>query len=190
MQTIFEIPFFHYKIDNWKETKKELLQEYSNSFLEKVENDKLAGGYLYTDYYNIVNTQEPPLYIRKTIDILNFYIDKFHSDFKSLDFVDKNFQRFGLNCAWFQKQEENMHHIVHNHGSLGFSSVCYIDYDKEKHSSTVFLSPYGEFTTGNTTYFQPEVEEGDIIFFPSFLNHFAPLNTSEDNRVIFSFNLR
>lgn len=190
MQTIFEIPFFHYKIDNWKEIKKELLEQYNNSFLEKVENDKLAGGYLCTDYYNIINTPEPPLYIRRTIDILNYYIDKFNVDFKSLNFVDKNFQRFGLNCAWFQKQEENMHHIVHNHGSIGFSSVCYIEYNREKHSPTVFLSPHGEFTSGNTTYFQPEIEEGDIVFFPSFLNHFAPLNTSEGDRIIFSFNLR
>lgn len=190
MQSIFEIPFFHYKIKDWSRVKKELVEQFSNSFIEKVENDKVAGGFLHTDYFNIVNTSHPPQYIQEVLRNLDPYIKSFHEDLNSSGLCGNEFSVLNVNCAWFQKQEENMNHIVHNHGAIGFSSVCYINFDSEKHSSTVFLSPFGNFMSGNTFYFQPKVKEGDIIFFPSFINHYAPINTSNSDRIIFSFNLR
>ena len=59
-----------------------------------------------------------------------------------------------------------MNHAVHVHGATGFSSVCFIEYDKEDHKSTVFVSPFGNCVTGTLERYSPEVEEGDIIFFP------------------------
>ena len=37
--------------------------------------------------------------------------------------------------------------------------------------------------------FNPDVKEGDIVFFPSQLLHYANPNTSDKERVILSFNM-
>ena len=48
-----------------------------------------------------------------------------------------------------------------------------------------FLNPID----GSVQHYSPNVDEGFIIFFPSNLMHYAPVNTSCENRIIFSFNL-
>ena len=82
-----------------------------------------------------------------------------------------------------------MDHAVHNHGPGGFSSVCFIEYDKHNHKPTTFISSFGNYITGELERYQPDVEEGDIIFFPSNLLHYAPTNLSKITRTIISFNL-
>ncbi len=50
-------------------------------------------------------------------------------------------------------------------------------------------SPFTEFSSGDHMDFTPDVKEGDIIFFPSQLLHYANPNTSDKERVIVSFNM-
>lgn len=92
--------------------------------------------------------------------------------------------------VWFQKYENGMNHAVHNHGPIGFSAVCFIEYNKNIHKPTTFISPFGNNITGELFRYEPDVEEGDIIFFPSNLLHYAPTNLSEYVRIIMSFNLQ
>jgi hypothetical protein len=188
MKTIFSIPFFQYSIENWGEIKNKILHEYNNSLIEKTEAKEAGSSKLYTDFFNIFQTNSPPEYLKNVLDILSPYTNKFLTELRDNNLYHKN--DIGIGCAWFEKLIKGMGHSVHNHGACGFSSVCYIEFDNKIHLPTNFLSPFGDFAWGNSQYYQPDIKEGDIIFFPSFLQHYAPLNSSDKERIIFSFNIK
>lgn len=162
MKTIaFSVPIFKYNVQNWNVKKIKLLELF-DSFQHKV----------------VGNVITSPLDIKT--NILSKEIELFEKD-------------VGFNLisseVWFQKYESSMDHAVHNHGPGGFSSVCFIEYDKHNHKPTTFISSFGNYITGELERYQPDVEEGDIIFFPSNLLHYAPTNLSKSTRIIMSFNL-
>jgi hypothetical protein len=158
----FSVPIYKYKVENWKIKKKKLLDLF-NSLQHKVV------GNLVTSPINI-----------KT-NILLEEIKVFEEDIK---------MKFSSSEVWFQKYENSMNHAVHTHGPTGFSSVCFIEYNKNTHKPTTFISPFGNYITGELERYEPNVEEGDIIFFPSNLLHYAPSNLSNEIRTIMSFNLQ
>lgn len=162
MKTIaFSVPIFKYKVQNWNIKKKKLLDLF-NSFQHKV----------------IGNVITSPMDIKT--NILSEEIKIFENDI-GFDFYSTE--------VWFQKYENNMNHAVHTHGPTGFSSVCFIEYNKSFHKPTTFVSPFGNYITRELERYEPDVEEGDIIFFPSNLLHYAPTNLSKSTRIIMSFNL-
>jgi len=158
----FSVPIYKYKVENWKIKKKKLLDLF-NSLQHNVV------GNLVTSPINI-----------KT-NILLEEIKVFEEDIK---------MKFSSSEVWFQKYENSMNHAVHTHGPTGFSSVCFIEYNKNTHKPTTFISPFGNYITGELERYEPNVEEGDIIFFPSNLLHYAPSNLSNEIRTIMSFNLQ
>jgi len=162
MKTIaFSVPIFKYKIQNWNIKKKQLLDLFNN--LEH----KVVG--------NVITS---PIGIKTNILL------------EEIKLFEKE---LGINCystaVWFQKYDISMNQAVHTHGATGFSSVCFIEYDKNKHKPTTFVSPFGNYITGELERYKPDVEEGDIIFFPSNLLHYAPINLVKEVRTIVSFNL-
>ena len=159
--TAFSVPIFKYKVQNWSTKKKKLLDLF-NYFEHKV----------------IDNVITSPLDIKT--NILLEEIKLFEKDI-GFDLISTE--------VWFQQYNQNMDHSVHTHGPTGFSSICFIEYDKKLHKSTTFISPFGNCITGKLERYEPDVEEGDIIFFPSNLLHYAPINLSKSTRIIMSFNL-
>ena len=55
-------------------------------------------------------------------------------------------------------------------------SFLYVDYDTEEHEATKFHCPFLESATGRNLTYQPTVREGDLIIFPSYILHEAPIN--------------
>ena len=109
--------------------------------------------------------------------------------FEEIKLFEKDIQmNFSIDNFWFQKYKNSMNHDVHTHGAVGYSSVCFIEYDTNEHGSTTFISPF-QNSNGIHEKYQPEIKEGDIVFFPSNLLHYAPLNCSNKERIIASFNL-
>lgn len=162
MKTIaFSVPIYKYKVQNWNIKKKQLLDLFY-SFKPRV----------------VGNVITSPLDIKTNIllEEINLFKKEIGINFFSRE-------------VWFQQYNHNMNHAVHTHGSMGFSSVCFIEYDKDNHKPTTFVSPFGNYITGELERYEPDVEEGDIIFFPSNLLHYAPTNLSKITRTIISFNL-
>lgn len=160
-QLAFSVPIYKYKVQNWEIKKKKLLDLF-NSFQHRV----------------IGNVITSPLDIKT--NILEEEIKLFENEC-GYEFISTE--------VWFQKYEQNMNHAVHTHGPTGFSSVCFIEYDKNSHKPTTFVSPFGNYITSELERYEPDVEEGDIIFFPSNLLHYAPTNLTDKIRIIMSFNL-
>jgi hypothetical protein len=99
------------------------------------------------------------------------------------------FSQYSVNQAWFEKASQNDYHDVHNHGPFGYSSVCFIEFDKDDHQATKFIAPFNNFLNGLPLTHCPDVEEGSIIFFPSSTLHYTKPNKSLKQRIILSFNL-
>jgi hypothetical protein len=156
------IPFYLYKVNNW-EVKKKKLTNYFNQLKKK----KIA---------NVMTSQ-----IISDVGILTEEIEKFQNEIDVKLFVLE---------SWFQLYENGMNHSVHNHGAVGFSSICYVSFEKKIHKPTKFVLPFLNPIDGSVQHYSPDVDEGFIIFFPSNLMHYAPVNDSNENRIIFSFNLK
>ena len=163
------VPFYHYKVNNWREKKEQLLDFVSN--LSFKFNDEIAD--LYTTYGD--QTSSKPLKILED-DITKFTTEVKYSGEMVAD-------------IWFQKYYENQFHTPHHHGAIGYSSVLYINFDNRIHEGTRFLAPFND-PDGNHVEFAPDVDEGSFIFFPSYLYHYALPNKSDTIRIIMSMNIR
>jgi uncharacterized protein (TIGR02466 family) len=100
-----------------------------------------------------------------------------------------------LGQMWFQHYERFSFHNTHTHWPNLFSVVYYLQFDPEQHQATTFVNPnalehkiYNAKKINWPNEFKPEVNEGDIVFFPGFLSHFVPMCRSDKPRTIISFN--
>lgn len=83
---------------------------------------------------------------------------------------------------WFQQYHKNDTHGWHIHGS-NFTGVYYVELPKNA-PVTEFVIPYEQNKIS-----QFDVEEGDILIFPSYVIHRAPPVINADRKTIVSFNL-
>lgn len=172
----FEIAFFHYKSHNWNDKKlllKNLIQSNVHEFQNK---DKLGLTKNNTTFFNT--------------NLINNFSKIFYEEIKA--FSKESLIELDLcnekSSAWFQIYNESENHSIHNHG-LGISCICFINFVKDVHRPPVFLAPFNSFINSSWLQFEPDVEEGDVLFFPSPILHFVPPNTSKVSRIIGAMNL-
>ena len=154
-----------FKISNWKETKNKLMEIYDRS------NKDLYGNVI-TNWNQSEKSRE---FLKESVEVLREDIELFKLKYNVKHHVID---------IWFQEYHNGMDHGIHDHGLYGYSSVVYIEYDPEEHKPTTFVD------TKTQEVFQPEVEEGDIIFFKSKYKHCSPPNKSEKRRIVCAFNLK
>ena len=78
---------------------------------------------------------------------------------------------------WFQQYKLNDHHDWHSHATM-FSNIYYVSLPQN--SVTTFSFNKKEFTI--------EVQEGDIVTFPSVFEHCSKPNTTQEIKTIISYN--
>ena len=66
MKSMFDIPIFKYKIENWTEVKATLIKQFKNSLSETVSN-KHDGGKIHTDFFKCIKEPSIPEYIIKSL---------------------------------------------------------------------------------------------------------------------------
>jgi hypothetical protein len=91
---------------------------------------------------------------------------------------------------WSQKYYAGNLHSVHNHGACGYSCILYLKFNPKVHKATRFYAPFNHFLTGDLLSFDPQVEEGDLIMFPSTIAHESQTQDSSEERMILSFNIK
>jgi len=174
IENMFSVPLYHSKVENWSHIKHDILSLHSS-----VESD-------------IEFSNEDPVFT-------NFYVDNkimiekistiFGNDIKKF-LIEFGFSGCTINSSWFEKSTTGNYHHPHNHGSTGYSAVCFVSYNKKEHIPTHFISPFNNFINGNSlNYIPKEIEEGSIIFFPSSILHYTVPNKSIEERLVISFNL-
>lgn len=170
---IVSFPIFKNKIDNYDLLKKDLLnlinQEKTNS-LQKIDD-------YYTDNIVRLDWDKKTDWSRKWV---LFIKDNLKNHF------EKTFNKIGLKdveiCAlWFQQYIKNNTHGWHVHGD-NFTGVYYVQFNNNL-PKTEIIDPL----TNNLIPLN--VEEGDILIFPSFLIHRSPPIKTKDTKTIISFNI-
>jgi uncharacterized RmlC-like cupin family protein len=91
------------------------------------------------------------------------------------------YQTFGITEIWFQQYATGGKHAWHTH-SNNFTNVYYVHLP-EGSAQTEWIDP----VTKHVHTF--DVREGDIITFPSWVIHRAPINTSQETKTIISWNM-
>ena len=89
---------------------------------------------------------------------------------------------FKIQELWFQQYETNAVHGWHVHGS-NWTNVYYLELP-DGCPKTQFINPY---TQSGVQEF--DIKEGDILTFPSFVVHRAPINTCTQRKTIISWNM-
>lgn len=104
---------------------------------------------------------------------------------------------------WLNAYKTNQNQEVHDHSPGHFSAVHYIKYNAEEHLPTIFINPYRQASISNKPDFNSnidqvpqtwvaqsfiKVKEGDLLIFPSFLEHKVPRQKTDEIRVTLSFN--
>ena len=169
VENAFSIYIVKDTIRNWYKYKKEILSLVKDIPL-------VAEGY-YSDYF----IKEKKIYSDRFFEILSPTLQKFG------EIVERP---FNIPDLWAQRYiKGGASHQCHNHGALGFSAVFYASLGKTDRG-TRFICPFNDSLDGTNIDYVPEVKEGDIIFFPSFLMHQSTPTIDDTERVIFSFNLK
>ena len=112
----------------------------------------------------------------------------------TLDEFQTESQSYGnmiLTDLWLNVYESQNWQEKHIHSPGQWSAVYYVDFDPNEHKGTNFYHPNETLlatagVTQNTLV--PWVQEGDMIIFPSWLEHAAPMNKSSVKRSTISFN--
>lgn len=125
------------------------------------------------------------------------YIKKFFDKEVEFDIVDLWF-----NCyenGEYQEQHNHLNYDIFNSTVAHFACIHYLRFDPKVHQSAVFVDPINElrFNTLEMTSnhyvskYVPQVNEGDIIMFPNYLEHFVKQTppTEGNPRVTISFNI-
>lgn len=170
-ENMFHVPLLHLEVRDWTNKKEQL-----KNILKRCDINNNICPEINTDFYNREHKYEEDV-----SHILSEEIDIFNNHYDLKLFVKR---------AWFEKAHKKNYHGVHNHGTIGYSSICYVDYDEEEHTGTQFIAPFSNFVSGACLYYTPKVKEGSLIFFPSSIVHYTLPNESEKERLILSFNLR
>mgnify|MGYP001157433014 CR=1 FL=1 len=175
---IFSVNVFATYVSEWKQKKKEILSLVDFDNKDAASDEELT----YTDHnlYGIKKDKKVTCPYRKPfLDMLFPYLNEFKENVYVYDRIVG---------PWCQRYVAGDYHSVHDHGAHGYSAVFYAKLNPDVHPSTLFTSPFPNHT-GTVSSISPQVDEGSLIIFPAFLLHTAPPHKSDEDRIVFSFNL-
>ena len=168
---IFEYPSYRYEIRDWSFKKKAILgklkeKNFARTELQTFETDRQNDGSSYMYYL---------------ADLIKPELSEFCKEAKVT---------CSMTDAWTVRYQKGDRQTIHNHRSWGFSGIIFLEFDPKIHTPTCFVSPYQDPRTDTTTITKPaDVEEGDMIIFPSYTLHYVEPNNYRKRRSVISFDL-
>lgn len=183
LSNMFAVPFEHYpRVRDHEKYKSKLLQIFDDDDNSSHRLTK-SGEVIYdlkTDFFHNDKEQLLPSYYGLVTQALGSYLREIESNI--------GFE-LEIESMWYQSSSRGQYHQVHNHGAVGMSFVWYVEFNPKVHKATTFFCPFSDPLTGDLIQNTPEVEEGDLVVFPSFLLHEQEMNDSDERRTIVSFNI-
>jgi len=168
-----KFPIIVQKFNKHKEIKENLLNLLNNTNSENLQS---IDNY-YSDKISRLDWFDKTNWKRKWVEyIIEDLISHFKNQVKKLNLSDVI-----INALWFQQYNKSDTHSWHVHGD-NYTGVYYVEFDK-KCPPTQLIDPITE------KLIKIKVKEGDIIMFPSFVIHRAPLVKNNTKKTIISFNL-
>ena len=169
-KSLFHIPIISIDINDWENNKNKILNVF-----KKYPEKKTGIQNFYTNKNNL-----------STAVIFNF-ADIFNEELQELtNFFKKDIT---IKDVWTVTYKKGDFQSVHNHGSLGFTGIIYLDYCDDT-SKTMFVQPWNDMITDETVCGIPESFDKKIIIVPSFVNHFSNPVTGNNKKRILSFDFK
>ena len=161
--------YFKYKIPNYKDLKKELIDLIYKSNFETI--NKYGEKVSFSDYkYSEDFSRQYIIYI----------FDKIIKNFTKEFCKNNNCKGISIQNIWFQIYKTGDFHSIHTHPKSNFTNIIYINMPMDKIKTNVYYL--------NKDKIDIEINEGDILTFPAFFPHESPINTCKANKIIVSFN--
>ena len=161
-ESIFKIEFFKIKCIKFKKNKKEI-----EKVLQKYPEKPICNCYS--------NRNKAPI----TQELSEIFKDEFNL------ITDKYNRKIILQRAWSVSYKKGHYHVPHNHGSIGYSGILYLDM-KKLSPRTTYIQPWNN-ENDQSLNFTPPVEEGDIMIVPQFLFHYTEPNKIKFKKRVISF---
>ncbi len=100
----------------------------------------------------------------------------------------------GFVDSWFHIGKKYSVHEVHNHGNCSWCGIFYVDVGDVGSGETVFRNPItSTFTDCGNSYMFTSMkvipENGKLVLFPSYLDHYQSLYTGDKDRIVIGFNM-
>lgn len=159
--------FVNYKIPNFIVHKKNLIDLIigSNGNPRNSHDEKITK----TDW----SYEETSLYKNYLIEnIFDGFIDNLKNIWHIKKIIIKN--------IWYQIYDNGDYIGPHNHGGCQFSNVIYLSLPSKELKTNIYSL--------QNELIDIDIEEGDILTFPSYLNHKSPSNKTHKEKIIISFN--
>ena len=110
-------------------------------------------------------------------------------------FQEKVAYKIAFPDSWYHICRKNSSHETHQHSNCSWCGVFYVTSgDADSGGQTVFLSPIGSnfkdegSPLSNSGIVKVTPEQGTLILFPSYLQHYQSLYTGNSNRITLGFN--
>lgn len=167
---LFTIPYWmESKCNHWEDKKTQI-----TNILEAFPEDKKPGQNFSTNrQYNREGLASG------FMNIFNEEIIKFQADIQ---------KEIKVTDIWSVTYEKDDFHIPHNHGSIGFCGIVYLDFEKDS-PNTFYIQPWNNFYTDMTDINFLRVSEGTMIIVPKFIKHYTVPNFENKKKRILSFDI-
>lgn len=194
--SIFPVKFYQINIRENNDLKKNFLDNIIKSYTENNVSPPLGWS------TNKIHTSFGSDYMNDYVFSKNdFPKDLYYSYINDYVMQDKwvgGITDFWYNCYIDGDYQEKHNHCNPSSASPHFSAVHYLSFDKKRHEPVTFCDPLGALRClsvelekiNNPNQFCPEIDEGDLVIFPSYLDHFVKpsIKTPDYPRVTISFN--
>ena len=161
------------KLPNHNELKQQVLDSIDNSYTDKL----LMKDEYYSDSVSKLDWSKSQDFSRPWTQLLKPHIQ----DYLNKLAVALGYQSADIEQFWFQQYVNGDSHGWHTHGS-NFTGVYYLELDKDS-PRTEIIEP-----SRQNKKFIMDVNEGDILMFPSYVIHRAPMVNNDIRKTIVSFN--
>ena len=165
IDTPFKVEFFKIKCANFKNKKKAIetvLEQYPENLFE--------------NFYSNRGTAQ------FTLDFVNIFKDEF------LLIKEKYGRQPVVQSAWSVTYDKTHYHLPHNHGSVGYAGILYLQVKKDS-PLTTYIQPWNNEEDKSVLY-APEVEQGDLVIVPQNIIHFTEPNKKYYKKRIISFDFK
>lgn len=178
----FEVPVFVTHLDQHEELKRDLKELLDSLAAREI---TVKGSPIAKSSYGQgkLNQQWRPLFLKTAMP----HLQELYNDLKTPEWE--------IRQMWFQTYEKGNLHRAHTHGGYTWANVYFLDLPNPE-LATAFYHPArhwvelrGHPKTDSPPVLRPPIREGDIVTFPGYLEHEAPLVAGDDTKTIISFNV-
>jgi len=191
-KTIFPISFYQGQLENNEKLKQELLPHIDATKF------RANGNFINDKIITTYGQEDVNQFLYQSSELKRQYYDMIKS-FCGDDYT------IGVSDVWYNYFHNSEYHEIHDHVSESIDKKCqfacvhYLCYDKKVHKPVYFQDPIYllrkhsvEFDSHDySEEFWPDINEGDLIMFPSYLLHRVEANkpTPNNPRITISFNI-